>query len=121
MLCPLFVAYAVRNGQRVALAHFVLPHLLDSPPGARPDTSPGNVSWRDDNLKLSCFGGDRYRYGRPSNSSNNSQAKGWKKDMEFEDVEICHGIRRFAFLQRKWPPATSIRSSYFSIYLPGSK
>ena len=30
-----------------------LPRLPDSPP--RPDTPPGHVSWRDDDLELSCF------------------------------------------------------------------
>ena len=32
------------------------PRLSDNPP--HPDTPPGHVSWRDDDLELSCFSGD---------------------------------------------------------------
>ena len=53
-----------------------LPRLLDSSPGVHPDISLGNVSWRDDDLELSRFSGDRYRYKQPSNSSKNSQTEG---------------------------------------------
>ena len=52
------------------------PRLLDSPPDVCLDTSPSDVSWRDDDLELSHFSGDRYKYRRPSISSNNSQTKG---------------------------------------------
>ena len=35
---------------------FCLPHLPDSPPGAREDTPPGHVSGRDNDLELSHSG-----------------------------------------------------------------
>ena len=52
------------------------PCLLNNPPGAHPNTSPRDVIWRDDNLELSRFSSDKYRYRRPSNSYPNLQTKG---------------------------------------------
>ena len=46
----------MRDERRVVPSALRSPRLPDSPP--RPDTSPGRVSWRDDDLELSCFSGD---------------------------------------------------------------
>ena len=78
--------------------------LLDSPPGACLDIPPaaGDVSWRYDNLELSCFSSNRYRNRQPSNSSNNSQTKG-----------------AIVFRERKWPPSFVILLFICQVHLAG--
>ena len=54
MVCVKLKPFAIDE----ELYHYTLhsPRLSDSPPC--PDTPPGHVSWRDDDLELSHFGGD---------------------------------------------------------------